>query len=269
MGPPVSDEIAAALGRFFTGGEGPRHTDLEAVFTRTGFGDVAPYEPDQPNKETRVRRTIQAACRRPARARELIDGLLAEMRAASCFSPDLPPRDVDRVRTTQKAFARQGWELSDDGQLRTAGVINLTTGGRAALDEQLGRLQGAIDDPALAIGSAKDLLEAIAKFVLDEIGGGAPAKADFDRLLFLARDRLGLDPRTVTDGQAGAAYIRPILGSAWKIAEQVNKLRNAQGTGHGRTLPTGVTPEMAVLVVREACNVSELMLRALDRALGR
>jgi hypothetical protein len=29
--------------------------------------------------------------------------------------------------------------------------------------------------------------------------------------------------------------------STWQIAEQVNTLRNLQGTGHGRTLPTGIT----------------------------
>ncbi len=60
-----------------------------------------------------------------------------------------------------------------------------------------------------------------------------------------------------------------ILQSSWTIAEQLNELRNLQGAGHGRTLPTGVSVELALLVVREACSVSEFMLITLDRVLGR
>lgn len=63
--------------------------------------------------------------------------------------------------------------------------------------------------------------------------------------------------------------MKTILGSAWKIAEQVNTLRKTDGTGHGRALISGVTPEAAQLVVREACSVAELALRTLDRHQGR
>jgi hypothetical protein len=55
--------------------------------------------------------------------------------------------------------------------------------------------------------------------------------------------------------------------SAWNIADSVNQFRNLQGTGHGRTLPTGVTAEMVLLVVREACNTAECVLMTLDRTL--
>jgi len=39
----------------------------------------------------------------------------------------------------------------------------------------------------------------------------------------------------------GAEQVKKILGATWTIAEQVNQLRNLEGAGHGRTLPTGVT----------------------------
>jgi len=81
----------------------------------------------------------------------------------------------------------------------------------------------------------------------------------------LTRDRLGSLPEQVAgDGDVSKA-IKAILGSAWKIAKQVNVLRNLQGTGHGRTLPSGVTAEQALLVVREACSVAEFTLATLDR----
>jgi hypothetical protein len=47
-----------------------------------------------------------------------------------------------------------------------------------------------------------------------------------------------------------------------------NDLRNVEGTGHGRTLPTGMTSEMALLVVREACSIAQMVLSSLDRRLG-
>jgi len=66
----------------------------------------------------------------------------------------------------------------------------------------------------------------------------------------------------------GASVIQTVMQSAWNIADSVNQLRNLQGTGHGRTLPTGVTAEMALLVVREACSIAEYVLMTLDRTLS-
>ena len=79
----------------------------------------------------------------------------------------------------------------------------------------------------------------------------------------------GLLPSQVDTGLAGANNIKAILQSSWSIADEVNKLRGLEGTGHGRTLPTGVTAEMALMVVREACNVAEFALTTLDRVTGR
>ncbi len=267
---PVSDEIAAALARFFFGGDGPSHSKIGNVFVGAGYGDADPYSPrtQQPNKENRVRAVLVAARRRPHRARELVDGLLVQMRVDGCFEPGHPKHERERVRTAQRAFARVGWALSDDGVLSPAGAIDLSTGGRDALDEQLGRLRRASDDPGQLLGSAKDLLEAVAKFVLEEFGADVPKNADFDYLWYLARERLGVLPEQVDSALPGANCIKSILQSSWKIAEQVNKLRGLQGTGHGRTLPTGVSADMALLVVREACSVAEFMLVTLDRARG-
>ena len=53
------------------------------------------------------------------------------------------------------------------------------------------------------------------------------------------------------------------------IAENVNGGRNLQVTGHGRTLPAGVSEGLAPLVEREACRVAEHRLRRLDAEDGR
>ena len=86
---------------------------------------------------------------------------------------------------------------------------------------------------------------------------------------YLARDRLGVHPTQVVPNTAGSEQVRSILQASWTIAEQVNQLRNLQGTGHGRTLPTAMSPEMAMLVVREACSLAQFMLSSLDSVVGR
>lgn len=267
--PPVSEEIGGALGRFFFGGAGPSHTTLTSVFGTSGYADDDPFvaSTSTPNKETRVQVVVRAAGRRPARARELVDGLLSALRVKGAFLEGAADHDPEVVRTAQRAFRRSGWALSDDGVLAVLGQIDLLTGGREALDEQLDRLRRAVEDPGQLLGSAKDLLEAVAKFVLEELG--SPQDGDFGHLWYLARDRLGIHPAQVAGDAPGASQVRKILGASWTLAEQVNELRNLQGAGHGRTLPTGVTPEMALLVVREACSVAQFTLSALDRLLGR
>jgi hypothetical protein len=268
--PPVTDEITATLARFFFGGVGPSHSKITNITTRTGYGGDDPYSPatQSPNKEIRIRTVLTASQRRPARARELVEALLVELRVYGCFDPGGASYDSEKVQRAQRAFKRAGWALSDEGVLSPTGAIDLTTGGRMPLDEHIDRLRRAADDPGQLLGSAKDLLEAVAKFVLEEISMTPGGNPDFNHVWYLARERLGVLPEQVDSSLPGANNIKTILQSSWKIAEQVNKLRGLQGTGHGRTLPTGVTPEMALMVVREACSVAEFTLTRLDRLRG-
>lgn len=277
---PASDEVAAALGAFVTGGLGPTHTKLTGAFTRAGYGRVSTYDGTsedlraKPNKETRVRETVTAAARDPHRARELVDSILVEFRAHGFFSASSSEADeaerVAKVRTLQRAFSRIDWELDDEGVLRPAGVgVVGSVSGRQAIEDQLDRLRRATDDPALLLGTAKEMLESTAKFVLEFFAVPYTTRSTFDELWYHARDRLGLLPEQVDVSAPGGAQVKAMLGASWVIAKTANEIRNIEGTGHGRTLPTGVTPEMALLVVRESCSIAELVLASLDRMAGR
>lgn len=277
---PVSDEIGAALSTFVAGGVGPRHSTLSNLFARAGYGNAAPYSasagpgPQQPNKENRVRETVFAAVREPSRARELIDSILGEYRVCGFFNDSDDIREKvgrkARVGALQRAFARQDWELTNDGQLRPMGIGSVKSfEGRPAIEDQLGRLRRAADDPALLLGTAKEMLESTAKYVLEVFSVEITAGMSFEALWFHARDRLGIHPKDVDVTQPGGEQIREILQSSWSIASKTNELRNVEGTGHGRLLPTGMTTEMALLVVREACSVAEMVLSSLDRRLGK
>lgn len=269
---PVSDEIAGALALFFANGSGPTHASLSGVFARSGYGDVDPYRPPSrgdlggPNKEARVLAVVRTAVQRPARARELVEGLLAVLSGYFRSSND---EHQSLVATAQSAFRRVGWSLSAEGRLHPFNGPQLETGGRQALEEQLSRLRSATDDPGQLLGSAKDLLEAVAKFVIEELSDDeTPAPDRFGSLFHAARTRLKIHPKQIDAEEPGGEQVRKIVGAVWTIAEQVNELRGLQGAGHGRTLPTAITPGVAMLVTREACSVAQFLLDSLDSNQG-
>lgn len=267
---PINGETGAALAQFFFGGAGPSHGELSRAFGAAGLGsfDDYKYDPDVqgPSKQQRVIAICRVAEKRPQNAKKLVDEILNALRRKGAFSGD---DHVEETATLRGALAHVGWSLTDDGRLERVGAIDLETGGRAALDEQLARLRKNIDDPAAALGFAKELLESVAKFVIEEAGITLEKKKDsFDYLVFLAFDRLNMSPEKVDQSVPAGKHVRSIYQSAKSIATSVNELRNAQGTGHGRTLPTGVSDETARFVVREVSHVAELMLTTHDRQMS-
>lgn len=266
----ASEEIAGAFGRYFHAGLGPTHDTLTGVFHEAGYASDDPYDhaAGTPSKQKRVYAVFRAARRRPAGSRRLVEGLLAHLRVEGCFvEGSSQHRSADNAALAA-ALRRQGWNLTDDGQLVTLGTINLATGGREALEEQVQRIRRSAEDPGALIGSAKDLLESVAKFVIVETGLSLTGKEDYGNLLYLARERLDLLPRNIDVSQPGGEAIREIVQSSNRIADAVNDLRRTQGAGHGRTLPTGVTPEMAWYVIRESTSVADFMLARLKRRYG-
>ena len=274
---PVSNEISAALGAFVSGGHGPTHTQLTRVFNQTGYGSAAPYDSyspnQQPNKETRVQLTIQAATNDPERSRELIDGLLSEYRDSGFFNTMEDKQDekkrLEKYQSAKQAFMRNGWELTESGKIFPAGTSLVATEGRPAINKQLDRLRRGSDNPALMIGTAKEMLESTAKYVCETFSVPYRENMSFDELWHLARDRLDILPEQVDLSRPGAKELRGILQASWSIARMTNKLRNDEGTGHGRTLTTAIGPSVAHFVVREACNVVQLVLETLDRKMNR
>lgn len=92
----------------------------------------------------------------------------------------------------------------------------------SAIRQQLGRIQRAIiDDPALAVGSAKELIESTAKVVLTEHGLPVDDKADLPALVREAQQALGyiLPPphpaRTAATRSRRSSAPSPASRSAW------------------------------------------------------
>jgi len=109
------------------------------------------------------------------------------------------------------------------------------------------RIRGAVeDDPALAIGSAKELVEATCKAILADAGEEIPPDATLPQLVSLTARQLELVAADVSNATEGAASIRRVLGSLANIVQGLAELRNLYGTGHGRE------PNHAMISARHA-----------------
>jgi hypothetical protein len=237
----LNEDVAAALSWFFTGGWGPTHAELDEVFGRNGLAHLDPKRTEPAvTKEVRVRAVLtEAVTARPEAGGRLVEMLLARMRVRGCFdseSEHYPSGGDGVIVAAQRAFRRLGWELDDEGHLAPAMFTGLDRHlDRRAIEAAIERIRRAPDDAALLIGTAKELLEATSRYVLEEIGQPARRNADFPELLHMARDRLDLLPQSVSQTSPAARTVREVYDGLWKVAKAVNELRNAEGTGHGRT----------------------------------
>jgi hypothetical protein len=134
-----------------------------------------------------------------------------------------------------------------------------------AIREQLDRIQRAIaDDPALVVGSAKELIESTAKVVLAERGLPVNEKADLPELARQAQQALALHP-SAAPGPDGTDAVKRILGGVSTIAAGLAELRNrGYGTGHGAARArVGLRARHANLAVNAAFTWCQLMLDTL------
>jgi len=118
-------------------------------------------------------------------------------------------------------------------------------------------LGGSSDDPALAIGTAKELIETTCKTILEERGIPFGAEDDLPRLVKETRKALGLVPDDIPDSAKGADTIRRLLNNLGNIANSLAELRNLYGTGHGKSAKSrGLTPRHARLAVGAASTIA-------------
>lgn len=215
MTDPVSADVGASFGKFFFKGEGPSHSILTNAIQEAGYADADPYDPVTmtPSKVQRLTTVFRAAQRRPAGAKRLVDALLSALRVEDYFTEVHPKHSPELTAKLKRALAAQGWDLSENGYLTRLGDIDLDTGGREALDEQLNRIKRNVEDPAALLGAAKDLLESISKFALEETHMLPDRKMDYPEVLHLAMEQLGFVPRTVDATIDGGKAVRAVYQS--------------------------------------------------------
>jgi len=208
---------------------------------------------------------------------DLIDGPADRFLAflAETVHPVVRPdrnQALDMVRNFNDQLRPEGWMLIEiekiAGRPRFVAQAIGEMGGRSvmrartvadALDaawmqREIARLENAVDrDPALAIGTAKELVESCCKSVLTKRGISYPHSADLPALTKLVAKELGLVPDDITDAAKGADTIRLILRNLSALTQYLAELRGLYGSGHGRDgQHRGLQPRHARLAVGAA-----------------
>lgn len=124
--------------------------------------------------------------------------------------------------------------------------------------QQITRMEAAVqNDPGLAIGTAKELVETCCKTILGERGVRIPKKPDLAQLVKLTSRELELTPADIPERAKAADTIKRLLSNLATITQGIAELRNQYGTGHGKeATATGLTARHAKLAVGAASTLA-------------
>lgn len=126
------------------------------------------------------------------------------------------------------------------------------------LAEQIRRIEASIgNDPSLAIGTAKELVETTCKTILAARGKPVAGTPDMSSLTKDTLRELKLVPEGISEGAKGAEIIKRLLHNLGSIGNSLTELRGLYGTGHGRHgATTGLKPRHAKLAVGAAAALA-------------
>jgi hypothetical protein len=136
--------------------------------------------------------------------------------------------------------------------------------------QQLTQMEGAVDtDPELAIGKAKEFVESICKTILDERNVEHDRKDDLPTIVKKTTKALHLTTDDISDTAKAADTIKKMLNNLGTIVQGSAELRNAYGTGHGKSksqAKSALTPRHARLAVGAARRSASSCSRRTRRA---
>lgn len=127
------------------------------------------------------------------------------------------------------------------------------------VSKQINRMESALqaNDPDVAIGTAKELVETCCKTILRERGETVPTDADLIRLVKTTAKILAISPQQIPNSSRARDSILQVLGSLGSITQGLAELRNVYGTGHGRdSTSQGLTVRHAKLAVGAASTLA-------------
>ena len=181
----------------------------------------------------------------------------------------------DSYSTFVIQLERDGFKIDHHRILFQSGRTALSHVGQLAeridatyIRTQIIRIEESIeDDPALAIGSAKELVETTCKTILNETGANFDSAWDVPKLVKETLKQLKLAPEDVRsptseneNAKKAVEAMRQMLQNLGAIAGRLAELRNAVGTGHGPDgRVRGPRPRHARLAVHAAAALITFM----------
>ena len=201
----------------------------------------------------------------------VLAGLEARFRGkeAAWESESVKEINEKRFESLRKWIERDGYRYESGELIAVGKSVDLSDLSDTAtrfdipeLQKQIVRAQNSIEnDPAHAIGTAKEMVETTCKTILTERGIAYGPDEKLHSLVKMTREALQLLPDDVPNSARGAESIHKILGSLGAVAQGTAELRSLFGTGHGREgKAKGLTPRHARLAVGSAATLSMFLL---------
>jgi hypothetical protein len=128
--------------------------------------------------------------------------------------------------------------------------------------QQITRMEAAVtNDPFLAIGTAKELVETCCKTILAKCEIEIPKSIELPKLVKLTCKELNLTPADISDQKKAAETIKVLLSNLAAITQGIAELRNSYGTGHGKDAKSkGLSSRHAKLAVGAASTLSVFLI---------
>jgi hypothetical protein len=170
----------------------------------------------------------------------------------------------DMIRSLQ----RDGVPITDDGDLTTTVVaLNVPLSDFHRLSEpgvvqqHLERMSVNVErDPAAAVGSAKELVESVCKFILEDYGIDYNKNDSLLDLYKKAAKALKLNREAVPESAKGSEAAQRVLQNLATAVQSLAELRNELGLGHGKTKPSPAFARHARLAFNASRAVVEFLL---------
>ena len=128
------------------------------------------------------------------------------------------------------------------------------------------RINASVEnDPSLAVGSMKELIEATLKTILNGCSYDYDDKQDdIPKLLKKVQKVLKLAPDDVDESRRGSDIIKKVLNNLGSVAVGIAELRNLYGSGHGKGEKIHITSRHAKLVVSSGTALCNFLLETYE-----
>ena len=126
------------------------------------------------------------------------------------------------------------------------------------------------DDPGALIVQVKELVESACKTILGLTGTGPETQQDVPALVTRTLRHLGLHPDSLSSAHdpTESKAVKRVFGGLTAVLQGTAELRNASGTGHGRSGVPLVTPALARLAADMALPAGVYLCEAYDTSTG-
>jgi hypothetical protein len=267
---PIDDSIAYAIANLvddaMTERRDPSHSDIEFEIKKANLFE---YDPNKPGvspvgKMKRIRAVlVKSIDDATDRAEKFAYSIIALVKSNGGFREGSPNYvGPNAIKNLIDVLKPKGIIMGFDGSINQVILDGLSIKDKSeALESYVVRAKKGSEDAALVVGTSKDLLEAVAAHVLLCKTGTYPTTVNFPTLLGQAF--ICLDMATPqTKKEEGEHPRKEIERNYYNIACSINRLRNKQGTGHGR-------PWMPDVTISEAKEAIQMMGIIADKMLTR